>query len=693
MSAVCLFRAALLLLATMRRLIVFLLSIGALVGLAAYAGAADSLSPAFQTNGSPADMIQVITPPDDWIGPEIPVTDLPLVPAGPTTGPAADRCADATPLILSFARPAEGGGTLTNGYTEEATDPEFVCLFGLPSSLSGFRTAWYLLDARDTSQVTVTTEGTEYDTVLGVYTGSCENLQSLSCSDDINGFQSRLTFRVTRGQTYYILVADYKPGAPAASILRLSAVMREGGQSWTQISNSPVGGISRHAFISQGPNMYVIGGQTRIQGVPVISNRLMRYNVRLNEWTQLADVPGSSLSNTTAVRLGDRIYIPGGFNGNTSSYVNIHLVYDITTDFWDRRAVIPTALLPQGAMFAWAAAAAPPDELSYYVTGGVATYSDPIIDPDAVVLDTTLRYLPASNQWEAAPPMTTARYAHTAAWVSRGNRGLCVAGGLSTGVDEEGDPAVILLTGGECLNPATGVWQPTGRMNFPRYSAGSAIGPDGNWYVFGGMDPLGAVPETEFYDPITNEWRVLGGEFSLGGRPDSPARVWPRGAFAGGALYVFGGNDFPERRVISSVMQMIPGPVTFESTSRILMPFASVLGVDNFLGQSSALPVGVPVSGNFTISTQFYNAYYFDWPAFGRAVIRLSNIPADSNFNIAVYDGAKVIRGEGNSAIYGGEKVVGVTLEPGRYFVVVERIFPRDLPDPNDFYRLVVNCG
>lgn len=677
----------------MRRLIVFFLTIGALVGLAAYVGAAERPQSDPQPAADPDAPMLIESPPTDWVGPEITVTDLPVVPAGPTSGPAADRCDDATPIFLSFGRPADGGGTLTNGYTEEATDPQFVCMFGLPSSPSGFRTAWYVLFADDTSQVTITTEGTEYDTVLGIYTGGCGSLQSLSCSDDIRGFQSRVTFRVTRGQAYYILVADYKPGTPAAAILRLSAVMQEGGQFWSQASNSPVGGISRHAFASQGPNMYVIGGQTRIQGVPVLSNRLMRYNVRLNEWTQLADVPGSSLSNTTAVRLGNRIYIPGGFNGNTSSYVNIHLAYDIPTDFWERRAIIPASLLPGGAMFAWAAAAAPPDEQSYYVTGGVASYSDPILDPDAVVLNSTLRYIPSADRWEASTPMSTARYAHTAAWVSRANRGLCVAGGLSTGVDDEGEPAVILLTGGECLNPVTGSWQATGRMVFPRYNAGSAIGPDGNWYVFGGMDGRGAVPETEFYDPVTNQWQVLGGEYSLGGRPDSPARDWPRGAFAGGDLFVFGGNDFPERRVISSVMRMTPGPVTFDTTNRILMPFASVLGVDNFLGQSTALPVGVSVSGNFVESTQFYNAYYFDWPAFGRAIIRLSHIPGDSNFNIAVYDGAKVIRGEGNSAIFGGEKVIPVTLEPGRYYVVVERIYPRDLPDPRDFYQLVVNRG
>lgn len=637
--------------------------------------------------------IIILEPPTDWIGPEIKVTDLPLVPAGPTAGPAADQCAEATPLVLSFVSPANGGGTLTNGYTGEETDPTLICMFGAPTNPSGYRTAWYELVAGDTSEVTITTEGTDYDTVLGIYTGDCESLTSIACSDDFRGFQSSVSFRVVRGRSYFILVADYKPGVPAAALLQLSAVMRAGSQLWTQTTNSPVGGITRHALVSQGADMYVIGGQTNIQGVPVLSNRLMRYNVQTKQWLQLSDVPGASLSNTTAVRLRERFYIPGGFNGNTSDYANTHLEYTIPTDFWTTLAPIPTALLPEGRMFAWAAAAAAPDELSYYLTGGLASYNESIADPDGVVISNVYRYTRGSNSWSVVPAMSTARYAHTAGWVSRANRGLCVAGGLTTGVDNEGDPVVILLTNGECFNPNTGTWQPTGNMNFPRYNAGSAVGPDGNWYIFGGMDGRGAVPETEVYDPVTNQWRLLDGSYSLGGQPENPARVWPRGAFFGGSLFVFGGNDFPERRVISSVEQVTPGTVTFHAPNRILLPMTFSLGVENFLGFAQALPVGVTVSGNFTESTQFYNPYYFDWPGFGRAVIHLTNIPADSNFNIAVYSASKEILGEGNRALYGGEEIIPLTLVAGRYYVIVERIFPRDLPDRNDFYRLVVNRG
>lgn len=640
----------------------------------------------------PDGPIVISDPPSDWIGPEIRVTDLTPMPRAPMAGPASDNCSEAPPLTLSFESTADGGATLTNGFTQVPTDPILGCMFNMGTNPRGFRTAWYSLTAGDTSAVTITTAGTQYDTVLGVYGGSCENLQQIACSDDVNGFQSSVTLQVIRNRTYYVLVADYKPGVPEAATLILSSVMFPGGARWQQINNSPLGGISRHAFANDGVDMYLIGGQTRIAGVPVISNSLLRYNVELNQWTQLADVPGSSLSNTTAVRLGRRIYVPGGFNGNTTDYVNVHLVYDLDTDFWFQSVPVPDSLLPNEKMFAWSSAAADPTETSYFVTGGLTSF--PPIDPDAVVLNTVFRFFPGSGVWQSLRPMSIARYAHTAAWVSRGNRGLCVAGGLSTGVDGEGDPVVVLLTGGECLDPQTGsTWTATGPLNFPRYNAGSAIGPDGNWYIFGGLDAEGAVPETEVYDPVTNTWRVLGGEYSLGGSPDNPARSWPRGAFWGNQLYVFGGNTAPETRVISSVERMSLAAGEMPEANHILVPMASVLGGENFLANGAPLALNQPVSGNFVLSNQFYNAYYFDWPVFGRATLTLGNIPNNTNFNITLYDGIKVQRAQGNPALYGGPKVISATLAPDRYYVVVERIFPKDLPNPNTFYSLVLTSG
>ena len=670
----------------MRRLLVSILVLIALLAVAAGVWA-DS-----QTESEPpAPLIVVDAPPTSWIGEEIVVTDL--APASPQAAPAADTCAAASPLELSFAKTADGSGTLTNLYTEEATDPILSCMFSAPSNLRGYRTAWHVLVAGDTGVVTVTTEGTDYDTVVGVFDGSCDSLRPIACSDDTIGFQTSVTFQVVRGRAYYIEVADYHSGTPGAATLRLSSVMRQGGERWQQIDNMPFGGVSRHAFASWGPAMYLIGGQTRIQGTPVLSNKTLVYNAELDFWAELADVPGPGIANTTAARLGDKIYVPGGFNGNTTHYANTHLVYDIPTDLWFNAAPIPTDLLPNGKMFAWSAAAAGPGETSYYLTGGLASF--PPLDADNVVLSTTYRFTPSINQWEAFRPMTTTRYAHTAAWIAKGNRGLCVIGGLSTGTFE-GEPILILQRQGECYNPAAGVgWQSTGPLNFPRYNAGSAVGPDGNWYIFGGVDETGAgVPETEVYDPIANSWRVLGGEFSLGGKPDSPAREWPRGDFWAGLLYAFGGNTPREQRVVSAVERLNALNAGYVPlANRVMIPFTMTSGSENLLANAVPLPFDGVVTGNFVYSTQFYNPYVFGWPFFGRVTVRLDNIPSDSNFNISVYDQFKVLRGQGNTALYGGQKVVSLTLQPGTYFVVVERIFPKDLPDPDDHYSLTVRAG
>jgi N-acetylneuraminic acid mutarotase len=672
----------------MRRILVLFLVFASFIVVAVGAWA-DSF-----TVEQPAESTPPIQPPDNWIAGEIKVTDLPPTPRRPSAGPAADQCSQATPLTLSFGQTADGGGTVTNLFTEEFSDPVLTCMFGTPTRPQGYRTAWYQLTAGDTGIVSITTEGTDYDTVIGVFGGSCGALVPLTCSDDIRGFQSSVTFPVVRGQTYLIEVADYKPGAPAATTLQLSAIMHEGGANWAQINNLPFGGVSRHAFVSDGPDMYVIGGQTLIgnpQTIPVISNQMWRYNVLLNSWTELNDVPGSSVSNTTAARLGKKIYIPGGFNGNENDYVNVHLQYDIPTGNWKQIQPIPTGLLPNGRMFAWASAVAAPGELGYFLTGGQTNATAQVPDVEADVLNNVYLYMAESNTWQAFQPMTTARYAHTAAWVFAGNRGLCVAGGLSTDVDLEGQPVAVLLTDGECNN-LSGGWQKTGPLNFPRYNAGSAIGPDGNWYLFGGLDAAGGVPETEYYNPTTNTWHVLGSEFSLGGPPNNPPRVWPRGAFWGDSLYVFGGNTPPpESRVISSVDRMILGIGNTTTANRILFPLTTVLGADNLLADGQPLYLNTPVSGNFVHSNQFFNAYYFDWLTFGRATLRLTNVPADTDYNLFVYDTYKVVLGSGVALT--GDETVSVTLEPGRYFVVVQRVFPKDLPNPNVLYTLTLSGG
>lgn len=643
--------------------------------------------------GAPLPDGQQVEPPSNLVELVVTVGELEPLDGEPRqaeAGPGADSCEDATDLALSFSSPSDGGATLTNPFTVQGSDPRLACMWGEPTSPRGYRTVWYRFIARDTGKVTISTRGTDYDTVLGIYTGSCDSLLAIACSDDFRSLQSQASFQAVRNQTYYILVADWQAGVSGQQELRLSAVMDGDPPRWQQVGNIPLGGVSRHALAQFGPEFYVIGGQSNLSGFPVLVNRNQRYNVVTGEWMQLAPMPGPGYSNTTAVQLDGKIYIPGGFNGNTTSYDPTHWVYDIFTDGWSTAPAIPPALLPTGQPFAWAASAADPNGQSYYLTGGLS--SQPFLAIDADVLSQTYRFLPDLGLWQLLPPMTTERYAHTAAWVPRANKGLCVAGGLSTGTDEEDNPVAILLTNAECLNPNTGGgWVPTGPLNFPRFNAGSAVSPEGNWYIFGGQDATGAVPETEVYDAISNTWQLLNSPFSLGGRPANPARVWPRGGFVGSELYVFGGEDFPERRVISAFQRVTMSASQVPLFHRVRLPFQASGGGDNFLAYASPIAENTTVSGNFSESVQFYNPYFFDWLQPGRATIRLSGIPDDSNFSFAVYDSRKLELVQADQAIYGGVKAESLTLAPGRYYILVERLFPKDIPDPSDFYHLTLS--
>ena len=635
-----------------------------------------------------------VEPPPDWLErvpfdpAELPVTRDPRV---TDAGAAADTCLDATALTLSFAFPADGGATLTNPYTEQASDPILNGMWGNPSNPRGYRTVWYKYLATNTAELMISTRGTNYDTVLAVYSGSCENLRQLALSDDYISLQSQVRFQVVRNETYFIEVADWQAAVTPQAVLALSAVMDGRATRWTQAGNIPLGGVSRHAIATQGSQMYLIGGQENLLALPTLTTQLQRYDAATGQWSGAGGLPAlatmpTAYSNTTAVQVGGKIYVPGGFNGNVNAYDATHWTYDIATDLWSNAPPIPANLLPAGGPFAWSQAVADPAGQSYFLVGGLS--SQPPIDPDASVVSDTYRFTPATGVWQELTPMPTARYAHTAAWVSPFNKGLCVAGGLSTGVDAEDEPITILLTNAECYNPNLGgAWVPTGRLNFPRYNAASAIGPDGNWYIFGGMDEAGPVAETEVYDPVTNSWLLLDSSYSLGGRPNDPARVWPVGAFYGNDLWVFGGNDFPERRVISSYKRITILPNQVPLANRILLPIATSGGGTNFLDSASPFALGTTITGNFSLPEQFYNPYYFDWFTNSRASIRLTNIPSSSNFNVLVYDSQKRLLGQG-SVFYGGEKWVDLTLAPGRYYILIERLFPDTLPNPNDFYSL-----
>ena len=90
--------------------------------------------------------------------------------------------------------------------TKESGEPDHA-------SNGGTHSVWFQWQAPATSSVTITTAGSNYDTTLGVYTGSAVNALSLiGDNDDVNSgsvVSSSVTFNATSGVVYRIAVAGF----------------------------------------------------------------------------------------------------------------------------------------------------------------------------------------------------------------------------------------------------------------------------------------------------------------------------------------------------------------------------------------------------------------------------------------------------------------------------------------------------
>lgn len=131
---------------------------------------------------------------------------------------------------------AVGSVSLTSSWTPEVQRPvndDFasatVFTPGSPAQVSGtnvgstaqwgepdhhFRAArssvWWQFIAPSDGDVTLTTEGSDFDTILAVYTGSSlTELERVTSNDDYVGVRSRVDFTVTAGTAYFVAVDGY----------------------------------------------------------------------------------------------------------------------------------------------------------------------------------------------------------------------------------------------------------------------------------------------------------------------------------------------------------------------------------------------------------------------------------------------------------------------------------------------------
>jgi N-acetylneuraminic acid mutarotase len=680
-----------------RRFFILLLLLGAAVLLVVSATATSASSVQAVTADPPSSPIILPEAPPRYITDTAPSTiSIELEPIDPADifyqdndtiifATAGNSCGTAAELSFPPGGTGTGVNTSVSGLTQVPDDPVLSCMWGNPPDPRGYRTAWYRFTVPRNGQITISTFGSNYDTVLAVYQGTCDQLQTLACNDDHNMLTSKVTLNVRRDQVYYIEVADWQAGAPQPPNLEMSLVLDPIESEWQQITNIPLA-RTRHVGLTAGPYVYVIGGLSSFISDDnyQASNRVDRYHTPSGQWGQLANMPiggGTRIGqfNSSGVHLDNRIYIPAGDDGGPT-FAGQHWALDLNQNQWlELAAVNWAAWSDDGNPVGFAATAAGSN--GYYLLGGTT-------DADGRMnsVGYTFFYNANTNSWTQRAAMNTSRYSHTAAWV--GGR-VCVAGGIH--VDES--DTLVLEPSGECYNPNNNSWSPIAPLNIARYGAGSAVGPNGKWYVFGGTSVSGgnfiAVPEVEVYDPATNRWSVLGAEADLEGTDSSPARTWPRGGFVGNYLWAAGGNmvvNNTESGALSLVDRLYVAP------RRLYLPFmqgppGNPALINNTFALAQFLPFHQPIFQNFATSLDFFDVFYFDLAEQRGVIIDLTNIPANHDYDLLLYNNNKSLLAESRNLAGQNEQIV-LNLSPGRYYVVVERIFPVGPPDPNINYRL-----
>jgi N-acetylneuraminic acid mutarotase len=128
-----------------------------------------------------------------------------------------------------------------------------------------------------------------------------------------------------------------------------------------------------------------------------------------------------------------------------------------------------------------------------YAIGG---YNN-VLNPPA--LNVNEMYDPVANKWTGEASMPTARAA-LGVVASTDGRIFAIGGELST------SPSTVYSTV-EVYQPTTNSWTTEASLPEPRSEFGSALGADGNIYIFGGHSTALVVDDLVYqYNPTTNAW-------------------------------------------------------------------------------------------------------------------------------------------------------------------------------------------
>ena len=109
----------------------------------------------------------------------------------------------ALPIAIGEEVSVRTGGT--------AIEPEAPCIGELEGQQVEFpigKTAWWTFEGTG-GDVTIDTAGSDFDTVVGVYTDDGSGLVPIGCVDDVDSLQARITIPTEAGVTYWIQAGGF----------------------------------------------------------------------------------------------------------------------------------------------------------------------------------------------------------------------------------------------------------------------------------------------------------------------------------------------------------------------------------------------------------------------------------------------------------------------------------------------------
>jgi hypothetical protein len=248
-------------------------------------------------------------------------------------GPPNDMFATPLPLLGSTAT---SNGTNVNAGVEP-NEPAHA-------NLTAQRSVWWRWTAPASGNVTIQTVGSDFDTVLAVYTGTAiGGLGSVIADNDGGGNgTSRVTFAATSGVTYRIAVDGYN-GASGQIVLGLQQSSNVAPQNDRFAGRLPISGSIATASAGN-VNATAEVGEPAHAGEPAthsvwwtwtapLSGRVTIDTVGSDFDTVLGVYSGSSLSSLSEVASDDQ---SGGNNASQVSFpVTAGATYQIAVDGWD----------------------------------------------------------------------------------------------------------------------------------------------------------------------------------------------------------------------------------------------------------------------------------------------------------------------------------------------------------------------